>query len=75
MSFSFRFENALTRFDDSSRVTLSLLGRSTFASFLKGFIGTSEPIMFELSFASKRFSRTEQRMALGTEIDSLPGGK
>jgi hypothetical protein len=47
MSFSFRFENALTRLSASSRVTFSLLGRSIVACFLKGFIGTSEPIMFE----------------------------
>ena len=39
MSFSFRFENALTRFKASSRVTLSRLGRSIFTGFLKGFIG------------------------------------
>jgi hypothetical protein len=53
MSFSFRFANALPRLKASSRVTLSLLGRSIFTCFLKGFIGTSEGIMFERRFRSK----------------------
>lgn len=47
MSFSFRFENDLTRFKASSRVTFSFLGRSIFTCLLKGFIGTCEPIMFK----------------------------
>jgi len=47
MSFSFRFENALTRFKASSRVTFSLLGLSIFTPFPKGFIGTSETIMLK----------------------------
>jgi hypothetical protein len=47
MNFSFRFGNALTRFKASSRVTFSLFGHLIFASFLKGFIGISELIMFE----------------------------
>jgi hypothetical protein len=57
MSFSFRFANAFTRLKASSRVTLSLLGRSILTCFVKGFIGTSEAIMFERCFTSKRSSR------------------
>jgi len=69
MSFSFRFENALTRFKTSSRETLSLLGRSIFTSFLKGFIGTSEAIVLEGRIGSKR--SCIQRLAGAAQVESV----
>lgn len=63
MSFSFRFGNALTRFKVSSRVTFSLLGRSIF-TFRKGFIGISEPIMFERVLRGKCSHPSQRGVAL-----------
>jgi len=71
ISFSFRFENALTRFKASSRVTFSLLGLSIFTRLLKGFIGNLRSDYVRGAHRSQAFMRLALGWLSARQVESV----